>query len=174
MIRLAPLHKEHVSSFYKWIRDPEVIRYSLSAFQTMQSEQQINEWFAAVVADTASLNLGVYLEDTSVLIGYAGISSISKANQSGEYFILLGDKNCWGKGIGTAVTKQVVDIGFTARQLNRIMLTVSELNIGGLKAYVKAGFVLEGRMRKACLRDGLFHDKLLLSVLKSEWQEQAV
>jgi RimJ/RimL family protein N-acetyltransferase len=34
------------------------------------------------------------------------------------------------------------------------MLTVSEPNVGGVKAYAKAGFKLEGRLREACLRNG--------------------
>ncbi|UOQ80168.1 MULTISPECIES: GNAT family N-acetyltransferase [Hymenobacter] len=38
MITLAPLQPEHVGHFYRWIQDPEVIEYSLSAFQTMTTE----------------------------------------------------------------------------------------------------------------------------------------
>ncbi|TGD81532.1 GNAT family N-acetyltransferase [Hymenobacter wooponensis] len=49
------------------------------------------------------------------------------------------------------------------------MLTVSEPNIGGVKAHTKADFKLEGRLREACLRHGQFHDKLIMSVLKAEW-----
>ncbi|SNR54751.1 GNAT family N-acetyltransferase [Hymenobacter mucosus] len=49
------------------------------------------------------------------------------------------------------------------------MLTVSEPNVGGVKAYAKGGFKLEGRLREACLRNGQFHDKLIMSVLKAEW-----
>lgn len=106
------------------------------------------------------------------MIGYAGLSGISVTNQSGEYFLFIGEKALWGKGVGTAVTKQIVHLGFTSHQLNRIMLTVSELNMGGLKAYLKAGFVVEGRLRQAACRQGLFHDKIVMSVLKAEWQPQ--
>lgn len=160
-----------MASFYPWIRDPAVIEYSLSAFQHMQSAPQINAWFATVLADTASLNLGIYLSGSAELIGYAGISNISRTNQSGEYFILIGEKTWWGKGVGTEVTRQVLALGFSTYQLNRIMLTVSEGNVGGWKAYARAGFVEEGRMREACKRNGLFHDKIMMSVLKAEWQQ---
>ncbi len=105
------------------------------------------------------------------MIGYAGLASLSATNQSGEYFIFIGEKVHWGKGVGTAVTKQVLALGFTVHRLNRIMLTVSESNIGGIKAYSNAGFVVEGRLRAACFRNGLFHDKIVMSVLKAEWQQ---
>jgi RimJ/RimL family protein N-acetyltransferase len=53
---------------------------------------------------------------------------------------------------------------------NRVFLTVSEPNIGGRKAYKNAGFKFEGQLRQACLRDNEFHDKIIMSVLKSEWE----
>ena len=171
MIKLARMQPEEGVCFYPWIADPEVIHYSLSAFQAMKTTAQIDQWFAATLRDEKSLNLGIYLQETNTLIGYAGLSNLSATNQSGEYFILIGEKAYWGKGVGTEVTKQVLALGFTTHQLNRIMLTVSESNLGGLKAYTKAGFVVEGRLRAACCRNGLFHDKIVMSVLKDEWQQ---
>jgi RimJ/RimL family protein N-acetyltransferase len=169
MITLAPLQPDHVGHFYRWIQDPEVIEYSMSAFQTMTTEAQIDAWFAATLQDASSLNRGIFTTDTQELIGYAGISGISRLNHSGEYFIFIGEKAHWGRGVGTEVTRQVLALGFTELHLNRIMLTVSEPNVGGVKAYAKAGFKLEGRLREACLRHGQFHDKLIMSVLKAEW-----
>ncbi|MDJ0367580.1 GNAT family protein [Hymenobacter sp. H14-R3] len=170
MVKLAPLQPEHVAHFYTWLRDPDVIAYSLSVFQRLTTTAQIDQWFAATLQQANTLNLGIYLAETNALIGYAGLTGISIPNQSGEYFILIGEKAWWGKGVGTAVTKQIVHLGFTSHRLNRIMLTVSDLNTGGLKAYAKAGFVVEGRLRQAACRQGVFHDKLVMSVLKAEWQ----
>ena len=90
--------------FYPWIADPEVIRYSLSAFQSLNTPAQIDHWFAATLREEKSLTLGIYLQETNALIGYAGLSNLSAANRSGEYFILIGEKAHWGKGVGTAVT----------------------------------------------------------------------
>ncbi|WP_426059003.1 GNAT family N-acetyltransferase [Hymenobacter sp. B1770] len=173
MITLAPLLPENVVSFYRWVRDKQVIEYSLSAFAALHNEEEIDRWYAATLQDAKSINLGIYLQQTKELIGYAGLANLSTLNQSGEYFILLGEKACWGQGIGTEVTRQVLALGFTVHCLNRIMLTVSEPNVTGLKAYTKSGFVVEGRLRKACFRNNEFHDKILMSVLKSEWVNQA-
>jgi RimJ/RimL family protein N-acetyltransferase len=170
MVKLAPLQPEHVAHFYTWLRDPDVTAYSLSVFQGLKSTEQIDQWFATTLAQANTLNLGIYWQETNALIGYAGLTGISPTNHAGEYFIFIGEKTLWGKGIGTAVTKQILHLGFTRHQLNRIMLTVSEWNTGGLKAYTKAGFVVEGRLRQAACRQGVFHDKLVMSVLKAEWQ----
>ena len=50
------------------------------------------------------------------------------------------------------------------------MLTVSEPNIGGIKAYEKSGFRIEGRLREAVCRNNVFHDKIVMSLMKSEWE----
>jgi RimJ/RimL family protein N-acetyltransferase len=52
------------------------------------------------------------------------------------------------------------------------MLTVSSLNTGGVKAYKKAGFQQEGVLRQSCYRDGAYHDKIVMAILRPEWEEQ--
>jgi RimJ/RimL family protein N-acetyltransferase len=170
MVKLAPLQPEQVRHFYTWLHDPEITQYSLSAFQEMKTTQQIDQWFAATLAQANSLNLGIYLAETNALIGYAGLTGISATNHAGEYFIFIGEKAWWGKGVGTVVTKKILQLAFTTYHLNRVMLTVSEGNTGGLRAYAKAGFVVEGRLREAACRQGVFHDKIVMSVLKADWQ----
>lgn len=169
MIKLKALLPENITSFYQWIRDEEAIIYSLSIFQAMKTDRQIEDWYVQSINDKRNSYHGIFVD--GVFIGYAGISGISNTNKSGEYFIFIGDKKYWGKGIGTEVSKLIVKKAFEELGLNRIMLTVSVPNVGGVKAYERAGFVLEGRFREAAFRNGEFHDKLVMSILKSEWME---
>ena len=169
MIELKPLSKENITPFFNWLKDEEVIKYSLSAFQKFMDEGDIEKWFSTLLSNTLDLTLGIFLLSDGSLIGYAGICTISATNKSGEYFIFIGDKNHWGKGIGAKVTREVIKYGFEKLNLHRIMLTVSEPNIGGVRAYEKAGFKMEGRLRQACYRDGAYHDKIIMSMLKGEF-----
>ncbi len=168
MVNLRALSSDDVKYFYNWINDDEAIKYSLTVFQRLQSDLDIDKWFSKLLNDSG-LCLGIEAVDTGKLIGYAGICSISDINMSGEYYIFIGDKCYWNKGIGSYVTGEIINRGFTEYKLNRIMLTVSDINGAGVKAYEKAGFRSEGIMREACYRDGAFHDKLVMSVLRSEW-----
>ena len=169
MIELKALNEDHVSPFYKWLNDVDSIKYSLSAFQKINHPGEVDVWFRSVLEDKKNLTLGIFLKGSNQLIGFTGICKISSLNRSGEYFIFIGDKSMWGKGIGSEVTKQILKIAFLEKGLNRLMLTVSEPNIGGVKAYQKAGFITEGKCRQACCRDGEFHDKLIMSILKDEY-----
>ena len=104
------------------------------------------------------------------MIGYAGIASISTLNRSGEYFILIGDKSYWGKGIGTEVTKVISDYGFNTLGLHRIELTAYANNPSAIRAYEKAGYVHEGVKKQSGYRNGKFVDKVMMAVLAIDWQ----
>lgn len=168
-IFLKPLSIQNVTPFYTWLNDPEAIKYSLSLFQSLNTKENIDEWYISVINDSKNYNRGIFLSNSDIPIGYAGICNISITNKLGEYFIFIGDRNQWRKGFGTQVTKLIVDAGFEELNLNRIMLTVSEPNYAAIKAYKNAGFKIEGRMRQACYRDNKFHDKLIMSILRDEW-----
>ena len=49
---------------------------------------------------------------------------------------------------------------------------MSDVNVGGVTAYQRAGFVTEGRLRDASYRDGRFHDKIVMSILRPEWNQE--
>lgn len=169
MIQLKPLTEVHLEPFLNWLRDEEVIKYSLTAFQGFNSDNDIRSWYSTLLSNDKDFIRGIFLSSNDALVGYAGICAISNLNKSGEYFVFIGDKSQWGRGIGTITTQKVLEYGFEQLKLHRIMLTVSEPNMGGIRAYEKAGFQLEGRLRQACFRDGKYHDKLVMSILRGDW-----
>ncbi|HXR64421.1 MAG TPA: GNAT family protein [Ktedonobacteraceae bacterium] len=169
-VLLRSLELDDLTLFWGWFADREVINYSLGTWLFPWSKSETENWLQQTLRDKETLTLGVVERATGKLIGYAGISSVSRVNHSGEYYIFLGDKGSWGKGFGTEVTKLIVHYGFASLNLHRIMLTVSALNIGGVKAYTRAGFRQEGVLREASFRDGAYHDKLVMALLRSEWE----
>ncbi len=172
MIILKPLLEDNINPFFYWLKDEEVIKYSLTSFQEFNSENDIQLWYSRLLSNHSDYTMGIFLSSNDVLVGYTGICNISNINRSGEYFVFIGDKTQWGNGIGTITTKKVIKYGFEKLNLNRIMLTVSEPNIGGIRAYEKAGFKFEGRLRQACFREGNYHDKIMMSLLRDEWEIQ--
>ncbi len=168
-IKFRDLQMSDKEYFLLWIKDKEVIRYSMSIFQKMTEDHEISHWFDNLLSDRISYNKAIVDNTTDKLIGYAGITRINNLNSSGEYFIFIGDKTYHGIGIGTFVTKEIVKLGFEELNLNRIMLTVSEKNVGAIKAYTKADFKIEGVMKQAFFRDGQYHDKVIMAILREEW-----
>jgi RimJ/RimL family protein N-acetyltransferase len=168
-VTYRPLEISDAPSFYQWHKNENVIKYSLSWFQTYRSNLDFEEWLSKIINSTTSFSLGICSGNSGNLIGYAGIADIGSYDMSGEYFILIGDVNCWGCGIGTEVTKSITSYGFNQMSLHRIFLTVSELNHRAVKVYEKCGYAREGILRDAAFRDGKYHNKIVMSVLSSEW-----
>lgn len=75
-----------------------------------------------------------------------------------------------GRGLGTVAQRLLVDRLFTEDpSLHRVQSDTAVDNIAEHRALEKVGFVVEGRVRDAEYRDGGFHDHLLYSILRSEW-----
>jgi len=168
-VSLRALDIDDCADFYTWSQDREVTQYSISSYAYPQSKSDISQWLTTINHSTKTVSMGICCIVTGKLIGYAGITAISTLNRSGEYFILIGDKEYWGKGIGSDVTSLIVDYGFNVLGLHRIELTAYATNPAAIKAYEKAGFQHEGVMRQAGYRHGKFIDKVLMSVLSSEY-----
>jgi RimJ/RimL family protein N-acetyltransferase len=169
-VSLRSLELRDVDALWHWFADREVVRYSLSMWLFPASRHETQSWLERTITDKHTLTLGVVERSSDSLIGFAGLASISLINRSGEYFILIGNKACWSKGYGTEVTQLVVAYGFATLNLHRIALTVSDVNRAGVTAYERAGFTREGVLRQACYRDGQYHDKLVMSILRPEWE----
>jgi RimJ/RimL family protein N-acetyltransferase len=63
----------------------------------------------------------------------------------------------------------IVDYGFRELGLHRIQLGVTPFNPAGIRAYEKAGFTEEGRLRESVMHDGRWYDEILMSILDHEW-----
>jgi RimJ/RimL family protein N-acetyltransferase len=78
-----------------------------------------------------------------------------------------------GRGIGTAAIGQLVEFGFVRRNLRRIHLQAIASNTAAIRAYQKAGFVIEGRQRQHAWVRGRYEDIVLLGMLRSEHPSSA-
>jgi RimJ/RimL family protein N-acetyltransferase len=73
-----------------------------------------------------------------------------------------------GRGIGPAAIAQLVEFGFVRRNLRRIHLQAIASNTAAIRAYEKAGFVTEGRLRQHAWVRGRYDDIVLMGILRSE------
>jgi diamine N-acetyltransferase len=170
-IRLRSDERRDLPLFVEWLNDPEVRRYLSMALPTSMAEEE--QWFETMLKkpkEEHPLAIEIKEGESWRLIGNCGFFDFDWRARKAEVGLFIGDKSCWNKGYGTEVMRLLLDHGFGTLNLNRIYLHVDVENLGGIKAYEKAGYVLESRLREEIYRDGHYHDELLMSVLKSEWK----
>jgi diamine N-acetyltransferase len=170
-IRLRAVEREDVPRFVEWLNDSEVI-VGLLINLPMASWDE-TRWFENLPqrpAEERPLALDAGQPDGSwTHIGNVGLHQIEWTNRVAEFGIFIGDKSFWNNGYGTEATRLTLKHGFETLNLNRIYLHVYETNPGAIRAYEKAGFVHEGKLRQSVYRNGRYIDVLLMSILRSEW-----
>ncbi len=67
----------------------------------------------------------------------------------------------WGQGIMTAVLRVVTDYAFKEFSLTRIYAVPFARSASSIKVLEKAGFVLEGVLRRSAVKDGVILDQLM-------------
>lgn len=72
----------------------------------------------------------------------------------------------WGKGIGTVVVKQACNYIFENTDIIRIFAEPFAYNTASCRILEKAGFVLEGTLRKNAVKNGKMIDMKMYAVIK--------
>ena len=163
-----PEHKD-ASQLYVFKNDAEVSS-KLGGHSQGMTTQEINNWidFHNQRPDEAFWVITLKPED--LCIGHVAFYKIDYRVGSAEYGILIGDKNSWGKGLGTQITASVITYGFNELKLHRIYLEVLESNIRAVRLYEKLGFVREGLLRDAQFRNGQYLNIVCMGLLSREWR----
>ncbi len=170
-IRLRMAERSDIPRFLSWFNDPEVTRY-LSMYLPMSADRE-EAWFENMLKSSPEehvLVIEVLEGESWKPIGNCGLFNIDHKNRSAEVGICIGEKSYWNKGYGTEVMRVLLKHGFQTLNLHRMYLRVFAENLGGIRAYEKAGYIHEGCMRSAEYREGRYLDVLFMSVLKSDWE----
>ena len=171
-VRLRAMRREDLPLFVEWINDPEVRRNLL--FNNPLSIHQEEKWFTDTLAchvDEQPLTIEIKTEQGWQLAGNTGFMGINRHASSAEIGIFIGDKRFWNQGFGTEAMRLMVAHGFNDLNFHRIFLHVFETNPRAVRAYEKVGFTHEGRYREARYLEGHYVDVLIMSILKSEWNQ---
>ena len=154
----------------RWYRDPEIAR--LTRYQTRQMTQaEIERFFQVRMLAVDALAYTIVELPDWRQIGFTTFSALDPDNGSVMFHITVGERDAWGRGLGTETTSLMLEHAFERLALHRVGLTVFSYNVRAIRAYEKAGFRIEGRLRDAIVRDGRYFDEVQMGVLADEWLE---
>lgn len=86
-----------------------------------------------------------------------------------QMFILVGRKDLWYQGYGTAALVQLLDLAFYTYGLHRAWVDVPEYNLPAQHMCERLGFVLEGRLRGTHPKGGEWYDSMAMGLLSQEY-----
>ena len=167
-VALGPLRRDLIPAYLRWVSDFEVTRTLGIAIRpyTLEAEEV---WYDGVAKAEREVQFTIYERATLRPIGNGGLKEIDHAHGTATFGILIGEKDCWGKGYGTEATRLVLDYAFTGLGLHNVLLTVFSFNERGIHAYLRAGFKEIGRRRQARRLAGRAYDVVYMDCLASDF-----
>ena len=162
---LRPVELSDVNEQYQaWMNDPAVMQYTESRFQT-HSLKQIRDYVRSVQKDSSSRFFAIVEQESGKHIGNIKIGHIHPVHRHADVGIIIGDKASWGKGYATESLQMVADFARAQLKLHKLTAGIYANNLGSLQAFLKAGFVLEGRFASHWFCDGEYVDGLQVGLL---------
>lgn len=153
----APSLAKHANNRRVWLglRD---------AFPHPYTIEDANRFLQGSVAGAPRKNFCIEID--GVAVGGIGLRPGEDVHRHTAEFGYWLAEEFWGKGIMTEVVPAFVDYCFKEFSLNRIYAEPFSNNPASARVLEKAGFVLEGRLRKNVVKDGKVVDSLLCARTK--------
>jgi RimJ/RimL family protein N-acetyltransferase len=163
---MADLERNH-----RWLNDREVMRFLGGRYQysLLAEENWMRERTGRPIAWGPNIGFAIETKDGRH-IGNTGLHDASAEDRSADLGIMIGEKECWGRGYGTDALRTLVRFGFDEMNLNRIALDVYDFNERAIASYLKCGFVEEARRRQDIYREGRYVDVVMMSLLREDWE----
>lgn len=168
-VSLRGLEREDLKLMSEWLNDGDVTRLLFMGLFPPNLETLVAQW-ERDRSNPEEVTFAVCDRESNRFVGTTGLYRIHWVMRTGEFRVFLGDKKVWNRGFGTECAKLMVVYSFEKLNLNKVWLGVNAENVGGVKAYQKAGFVHEGVLRQEQYRNFQYYDAIRMSLLRSEYE----
>jgi RimJ/RimL family protein N-acetyltransferase len=171
-VALVPVRSDLTPLYQRWGNDWAVSRTRGIAIGPMTFEAA-QEWYARgsmLWGRPGSYDFLVVEISGYRPVGLTAINDVSPVDGTGEFAVMIGERDAWGKGYGTEVTRVMLRFAFATLGLHNLMLVVLAVNERGIRAYERAGFRRIGRRRGSFRMAGLPVDDIYMDCLATEWR----
>lgn len=160
-VYLRPLTEEDINEDYiAWFRDTVVTEYLDSrgitvddARNYLREGRETGAYFMFAVID----------RESGLHIGNVKLGPISKLHGTSDLVTVIGRREFWGKGLATEAISLGNRIAFEEYGIRKLSGGIADGNIGSVKAYTKAGWVIEANLKGHHLIDGEARDRIVVS-----------
>ncbi|HEY3397393.1 MAG TPA: GNAT family N-acetyltransferase [Armatimonadota bacterium] len=170
---LRPFHGDDFAAVHAYACDPEVCRYMTWG---PNDEAGTRGFLQAVIANAQAeprtyYDWAVTLRDGGRLLGACGLYRRGEAQQGSLGYCYHRDS--WGHGYATEAAAAMVGFGFRELGLHRIEACHFGPNLASGRVMQKLGMQLEGNLREAFQKDGVWYDLAHYAILDREWPGQS-
>ena len=166
-IKLIPLEKEDLSKSRSWVNDTSLASKLLRVLPVTQTDHE--KWYQDIVQDPSKMVFAIKTLSDEEHIGNTGLYHIDWIHRRAEFWILIGEREYWKKGIGAEVVTLIQKFVFNNLNLNKLYLNVGKDNNEAIGLYKKLDFVEEGVLKEHYFIEGKYLDIITMSILKRDF-----
>jgi RimJ/RimL family protein N-acetyltransferase len=148
--------------YVAWMNDPEITKYMESRF-SRYGHDDLRAYIAAMRAKPDTLFLAIVLKNRDRHIGNLKLGPVHPAHRTAEVALMIGEKDCWGRGYASEAIRIVSEYGFEQLGVRKMTAGCYARTIGSRKAFEHAGYHVEGVRRVQYFYNGVFEDGLLMA-----------
>src|SRR5215216_1596427 len=164
--------RDNYGLYAAWYGDPEIWHLTSWAPSPL-NRSAVEKLFEDRELSPVDDSFAIHVKDEDEPVGVISLMNISDANESAELSVIVGQPDDRHRGYGSEAIELLLRYAFEELGLNRVALSAFDFNGEAIAAYEKLGFAVEGRYRQAIKRNSGFHDAILMSIVKGEWQAGA-
>jgi len=172
-VHFRRIQSSDFSTLMSWIRTKEeLIRWSGPwNFELPLDERQLAKFFLTETLDDKILRRQFMAVDTDSgeSVGQIGFSRIWLRTTAAHVGPVIVAPELRGRGIGPAMMREILRIGFDELRLHRIELVVFDFNKPAIACYEKAGFHTEGLLREIVRMGDTYWNWQAMSILRHEF-----
>lgn len=161
---LRPFRRGDEPALEAQANDRDIAKNLRDRFPHPYGAADAERWVAYASAQSPTLDF--VIEVDGALVGAIGITLQDDIyRRSAEIGYWLG-RAARGRGIATEAVLGMAEHTFANFEVVRLFAGVFEHNPASARVLEKAGFVLEGRLRKSVFKDGALLDQLLYALVR--------
>lgn len=154
----------------RWLRNASVNKFLAADFRALNLKKE-KEYIRESNQSKTVTRWAIYTK-SGTHIGGTGLQQTDrKKNLKASWGIFIGEKNYWGKGLGTDALRTILKFCFNKLKFNRVGLAVFPFNKRAIKCYEKCGFRVEGRQRQSIYKNGKFVDDIMMGITRSDYEK---
>lgn len=157
-VELRLFSEAHINEQYLgWLSDPEVVRYSNQRFR--RHDEASSRAYLQSFQSGSNLFLAIHLRHSGKFVGTMSVY-LSIPHETADMGIMIGDRNCWGRGVGKDAWVTLMSLLLESGKIRKITGGALRCNVGMVSIMSKSGMSPDGVRIRQELVDGLPHDIL--------------
>jgi ribosomal-protein-alanine N-acetyltransferase len=168
-VGLRPLLPEDVGERYvAWMTDPEVTRFLESRFES-HTQDSLRRYVEEIDGRADTLFFAIVELPGGRHVGNVKIGPIDPRHGTADLGILIGEKDCWGRGYAAEAIALATREAFARLGARKLTASCYGNNTGSARAFLRAGWQAEGtRPAQFVGVDGEPQDQMLLGILRED------